>query len=139
MIDIDSVDTESRLALFLSIWRLVVVSHNYHPRPLPVFEILLCSPPYALRFMETEKTVVELAYNVFRRKEVVEHPLLPELLDVGTKYGNSVRTEIAGLVNSDEHVFQLQRFELEVAWSSEGSERCGIQRMVRIPCDGASV
>lgn len=57
----------------------------YHPRPFAIFEILVSSSADALRFVQTEQTVIELPYDVLRTQEVIEEPLFSECPNVRTK------------------------------------------------------
>lgn len=64
--------------------------------------------------MQTEQAIVELSYDILCRQKIVEYPLFAERFDVGSKDRRCIRAEVAWLVDCDEDVLQLQRFQLEI-------------------------
>ena len=80
----------------------------YHSCPIPVFDVPLSRPADALRFVQAKKTIVKLSYDVFGAQEVVEDPLFSQTTKVGPEYGSGVGSKVAGLVDSDEEVFELK-------------------------------
>lgn len=81
-----------------------------HSSPFPVFQISLRRPADALWLMQAEETVIELTDDVVCAQKVVEKPLLPESLDIRVKDGGSVRPEAAGLIYSDQNIFEVEGF-----------------------------
>ena len=95
-------------------------------------KFLLCGATDALRLVKAKQAVVELTDNIFCRQEVIEHPLLPECLDVCSEDGRRVRAERTRLVYSDENVFELQGFKLEISGLSGVTEGRRIPWILRV-------
>lgn len=87
--------------------------------------------------MQAEQTVIELSYNSLGLQQIVEQPLLPEGTNVRTKDGEGVRPETTRLVDGDEDVFKLERFELKVARLRNVSEGSGVE--VGTPSHSAAI
>ena len=77
----------------------------HHTAPLSIQQILFVGTPDALRPVQTEQTVVELSHDILRRKEIVEHPLFPERVNISPEDGCSVWSESPWLVDRDKNVF----------------------------------
>lgn len=112
---------------------------TYHSRPLPIFKVLFCRPPDTLRFVQTEKAVVELPNHIFRRQKVVKKKLLSQCAHVSSKNRRSIWPEFPRLINGDKDVFKLKRFQLEVSRTSEVAEGRWIKGIFWIPMDRTTI
>lgn len=66
---------------------------THHASPSNILEILLASATDALRLVQAEEAVVDLARDRVGRHEVVEEPLLAKPSDVSVEDGEGVLWE----------------------------------------------
>ena len=90
---------------------------TYHSDPITVIQVFLVRPTDALRFMQAEQTVVELANNIFSAQEIVKQPSLAESADVSSEDGRCVRSEVAWLVHGDQDILELEALKFKISWT----------------------
>lgn len=74
---------------------------------MSIFKIFFCGAAHALRFVQTEETIVELADYALCGEKIVEQPLLTQAPKLCTENGCRVWSKLCWLVDCNQDVLQL--------------------------------